>query len=227
MRNWTDEEINWLEQQLEREGIDNVEWKESLLDHICSVIEEKNTQVTIEEEYQAVKHLFIHEEWNNINQIIKEQMENQKIKLVTRSLKVVAAVSASLLLMGSALKLLHAPGASFCLWSGVVIFGLFGGPLLAFGYFKTDQKKMEWLLLFLSTFFIARFGYGVMARVSQWSDAAWIMILAIAGFALVFMPLNFVHQWRNNENKLIVIWQHAMMLMVCVMLFTLFNLQKL
>ena len=72
MRNWTDEEINWLEQQLEREGIDNVEWKESLLDHICSVIEEKNTQVTIEEEYQAVKHLFIHEEWNNINQIIRD-----------------------------------------------------------------------------------------------------------------------------------------------------------
>ncbi len=227
MRNWTDEEIGWLEQQLEHEGIDNPEWKESLLDHICSVIEEKNTQAGIEEEYQKVKHLFIHEEWNNINQIIKEQMENQKIKLVTRSLKVVGASSAVFLLIGTLLKILHAPGAAFCLWSGVLILGLFGGPLLAFAIFKTDKKKMEWLLLFLSTFFIARFGYGVMARVSQWPDAAWIMILSIAGFALIYMPLNFVHQWRNNENKLNVIWQHALMLMVCVMMFTLFDLQKL
>ncbi len=227
MRNWTDDEIAWLERKLEQEGIDNTEWRESLLDHLCSVIEEKNAQVTIEEEYQAVKHLFLHEEWNNINQIIKKQMENQKIKLVTRSLKVVAAVSASFLLIGTLLKVLHAPGAAFCLWTGVAVIGLFGGPLLAFAIFKTDQRKMDWLLLFLSTFFVARFGYGVMARVSQWSDAAWIMIIAIAGFALIYLPLNFVHQWRNNENKLNVIWQHALMLLVCVMMFTLFDLQKL
>ncbi|MEY3598557.1 MAG: hypothetical protein RL521_979, partial [Bacteroidota bacterium] len=119
----------------------------------------------------------------------------------------------------------HAPGAAVLLWSGIAIMGIVGGPILGYLLFKADQKKMDWLLMLLSTFFVVRFSYGVMARIQHWDDAAWTMLFSIAGFALIYLPLNFSQEWRKSEQKFQVILKHALMLMVCVMLFTLFDLR--
>jgi hypothetical protein len=227
MRNWSDAEIEWLKQQLEREGIDNAEWRETLLDHICSAIENKRVQASIEEEFESVKQEFIHKEWNHINQTIKEQMENQKMKTVLRTLSGVAVISALFLVAGSILKIINGPGAAALLWAGVAVMGLIGGPILGYLLFKADQKKVDWLLLLLSTFFAIRFSYGVLARVQHWDNAAWIMLFSIGGFTLIYLPISFTNEWRKSETKFDVIWKHTLMLLVCVMLFTLFDLKAL
>lgn len=225
MRRLSDEEVEWVNQQIDLYQVNNVDWKESLLDHICSTIESRNNGATIEEEFDWVKGQFLPDEWKIIETQINNQMENKKMKTVLRTLSGVSIVSAVFLVAGSILKIAHAPGAAVLLWSGIAIMGIVGGPILGYLLFKADQKKMDWLLMLLSTFFVVRFSYGVMARIQHWDDAAWTMLFSIAGFAFIYLPLNFSQEWRKSEQKFQVILKHALMLMVCVMLFTLFDLR--
>ncbi|MEY4331235.1 MAG: hypothetical protein RL609_1983 [Bacteroidota bacterium] len=225
MRRLKDAEVAWIASQLDLYSISDTEWKESLLDHICSSIEEREESTSIEEAFEWAKGQFLPEEWKTIEIKIKQNMENEKMKTVLRTLGGVSIVSAIFLVTGSILKITHAQGAAAMLWSGIALMGIIGGPILGYLLFKADQKKMDWFLMLLLTFFVVRFSYGVMARIQHWDNAAWTMIFSIAGFVLVYLPINFTHEWRKSEQKFQVIWKHALMLMVCVMLFTLFDLR--
>lgn len=225
MRKLTDAEVEWLNAQLDLYSISDAEWKESLLDHICSSIEEREESASIEEAFEWAKGQFLPEEWKTIENQINKQMENEKMKTVLRTLSGVSLVSAIFLVAGSILKITHAQGASALLWSGIALMGIIGGPILGYLLFKADQKKMDWFLMLLLTFFVVRFSYGVMARIQHWDNAAWTMIFSIAGFVLVYLPVNFTHEWRKSDQRFQVIWKHALMLMISVMLFTLFDLR--
>lgn len=225
MRKLTDAEEEWLSAQLDQYSISNEDWKSSLLDHICSSIEDRGLSASIEEDFEWVKKQFLPEEWKTIENQINKQMENEKMKTVLRTLSGVSLVSAIFLVVGSILKITHAQGAAALLWSGIALMGIIGGPILGYLLFKADQKKMDWFLMLLLTFFVVRFSYGVMARIQHWDNAAWTMIFSIAGFVLVYLPINFTHEWRKSEQKFQVIWKHALMLMISVMLFTLFDLR--
>ena len=227
MRELTELELEWISKQLERSDLELDEWKESLFDHICCAIEQSGSNDEIEIEFKKVIQTFQPDQWKEIENKINQQMVNQKMKTVLRTLSGVAITSALLLVVGSILKIITGPGAAALLWSGVAVMGLIGGPILGYLLYKADQKKVDWLLMLLSTFFVIRFSYGVMARVQHWDNAAWIMLFSIGGFTLIYLPISFTHEWRKSETKFEVIWKHTLMLLVCVMLFTLFDLKTL
>ncbi|WP_276133396.1 hypothetical protein [Polluticoccus soli] len=199
----TDEQVDYVLNDIRRRGVGLEDLQLNLLDHVCCILEQElKDGDEFERAYQQVIRRFYTKE-------LKE-LEEETIQLLTfknyygmkRSLIGSGAFSAIVFFIGSILKIMHTPGAAICLVSGMAVFSLVFLPLVFLLKTKETGSTRQKVIMAVVTLVGILYVLSAMFLVQHWPGARimWFSTLLISTFVL--LPLYFFSGIRKPETKM-------------------------
>ncbi len=222
-----DKHIDFILNDIRARGIELENLQNSLLDHICCIIENKlEENGDFEKFYQKTITAFFK---TNLKEI-----ENETISLIIfkhyytmkKAMIVSGTISAMFLTIGLLFKLLHWPGASISLILGIGLLSILFLPLMFVLKIKEKQQGKDRLIIGIGTLCGILISLGILFKVMHWPGANLVMQGSIAIMLLLFLPLYFFTGIRNPETKVNTIVSSIILFSAIGLLFTLMRTPK-
>ncbi|KAA5532713.1 hypothetical protein F0919_18200 [Taibaiella lutea] len=199
----TEKQVNYILDDIRRNGIQMEDLQLNLLDHICCLVEYNlKEQDDFEEFYhRAIKQFYTKE--------LKE-IEDETIRLLTfknyfmmKKIMIAGGVfSTFAFLFGSFFKVMHWPGAAVLLTLAVAVFSLLFLPLLFIIKAKEVNSGLEKLVVAFGTILGIMFCLSILFKVQHWPGASLLVITMVAFSFFIFIPLYFFSGYRKPETRL-------------------------
>jgi hypothetical protein len=199
----TEKQIDYILDDIRRNGIQIEDLQLNLLDHICCLVEYNLKEPDDFEDFyhRTIKQFYTKE--------LKE-IEDETIQLLTfknyfmmKKIMIAGGVfSTFAFLFGSFFKVMHWPGAGILLTLAVLIFSLFFLPLLFILKSKEVNTGLEKLVIALGTVLGIMFCLSILFRVQHWPGAFAMVLIMIAFSLFIFIPLYFFSGYRKAETRL-------------------------
>ena len=222
----SDQQIDYIFDDISARGVEMESLQQNLLDHICCIIEqdleangdfESFYQKTIRTFYKDV--LWEIEEETILLLTFKNYYTMKKIMILS------GTFSAIVMSIGILFKFMHWPGAAPLIILGIVISSLIFLPLLFTLKAKEKQSIKDKLILGLATFSGILISLAVLFKIMHWPGAN----LMGSGFVIImlaaYIPLYFFSGIKNPESKINTIVTTIIMIMGCGLFLTLVNLR--
>lgn len=225
MHNINDQEINFILDDLTKQGIVTEDVKYNILDHVCCIIENEMTegQNFFELYRQTIAQFYI----NTLSEIEEETQVLLTFKhyyAMKRTLKISGIITILLVILGVTFKSMHWPGAGILIVLGLVSFSLVFIPLNIILKYKDDQEKSNRLIMTLGLLTASTASIGVLFKIMHWPSANILIFSSLLVFMIVFIPIYFIIKFRNPETKFSAIINTTFMVGAAGMLFALINL---
>jgi hypothetical protein len=218
----TDEQVDYILNDIRRNGVELEDLQLNLLDHVCCILEQELGE---NDDFER----FYHQTIQRFYQKGLKEIEEETINLLTfknyygmkRSLIISGAFSAAAFVLGSFFKIMHWPGTAVLLVSGMVVFSLVFLPLVFLLKTKEAGSGRQKLMLALLTVVGMLYVLSAMFLVQHWPGARimWFSTLMLSAFIL--LPLFFFNGIRKPETKLNTIVTTIILLGVLGVQFTL------
>lgn len=199
----SDEQIDYILNDIRRGGIETEDLQLNLLDHICCIIErELEAGGDFEQFYSATARRFYK---NSLREIEEETTNLLTFKNYYSMKKVLigsGAFAAFTLIAGSFFKVQHWPGASVLLTVGIGTFTLMFLPLLAILKTKEASNTRDKIVLTLACLLGITFSLALLFIVQHWPGANIFMFGSMILSAFVLLPIYFFTGIRRPETKL-------------------------
>lgn len=227
MHSISDEQIDFILDDITKKGVEIEDVKFNILDHVCCIIEnEMPAGMDFYEFYRNTIARFYRKELKEIEHEAIELTTFKYFYAMKRTLKITGAITIALCLLGSLFKFQHWPGAGVMLLLSLGFFSLVFIPLNIIMKFKDEKEK--------TNKFIITFGFvlgmiitlGLVFKIFHWPGANIMMFGALGLFALVFTPIYFFTRYRNPETKFNAIVNTTFMVAGAGLLFGLVNLKN-
>lgn len=227
MYNLTDEQIDFISNDITKRGIETEDVRDNILDHVCCIIEH---EMSLEEDFYVFYEQTIARFYTRNLREIEEETKNlitfKYYYAMRRTLKITAIATSLLIISGGIFKFQHWPGAAVLLFSGLILFSLVFLPLNIILKFRDDQEK-ENRMIMLVGFLTASVGtIGILFKVMHWPTANILFYGSFIAFLVLFIPLYFYTKFRQTETKFTAIMNTTFMIAACGMLFALVNLRS-
>jgi len=139
----TENQIEYIQTNLNFYGINNAELNEDLLDHICTIIENSNS-----DSFEDAYHTAIHKlgGYRNFREIQREtDLQKFSSAFAIRKKYVFGSAAISLVLLGTGVlfKIMLWPFASFILFGGFLAFLLIAIPIFFWDRYKTAVENIH------------------------------------------------------------------------------------
>lgn len=225
MYNITDEQIDFILEDIEKKGIKTEDVRLNLLDHICCIIEqempeEKNFYRYYED---TLKNFFR----NDLSEIEEETQHLLKFKnyyIMKTTLKISGFTSAGLILLGAIFKTLHFPGAAILIVVGCLLFALAFLPMMIALKFRDDDKKVDKWVMAFGFLMGSAAAMGVLFKLMRWPLANVLMVSSTTGFVFLYVPLFFLTRFNRPDQKFNTMVNSVLMMVGGGMLYALMNL---
>lgn len=221
----SDEQVDFILDDLKANGIVLEDLQHNLLDHICCIIEE---EITDGEDfyafYKKVLPRFYQKELKEIQEETNNLLKFKNYYAMKKILNISGIVSALLTILGAVLKTNHLPGAAVCIVLGGGIFSLIFLPLMIALKFKDEEKTTDkWVLSF--GFLIAMIiSLGVVFKIQHWPYANIMMQGGLSAFVFAYVPLYYLSRIRRPEIRFNTTVNTVLMMACGGMLYGLYNL---
>ncbi len=199
----TDEQIEYILNDIRRNGVEMEDLQLNLLDHICCKVEQEFKENDDFERFyeQVVQQLCS----TSLYEIEKETINLLTFKnyyAMKKTMIVSGAISVATLLVGSIFKTMYWPGASILLTLGIGTFSLLFLPLLFI--IKAREAKIlgDKFVLAIGSLVGAIFSIAILFIVQHWPGANVLLFSAIIIAALVLLPTYFFIGIQRPETKL-------------------------
>lgn len=222
----SEQQIEYILDDIRRNGIEKEDLQLNLLDHICCILErELKEDDDFERLYrQTIKQFFKNE---------LREIEEETINLLTfknyyamKKLMIVAgAISAAAFVAGSFFKIMFWPGAAVLLCLAMIMFALVFMPLMALLKVKEKGATDEKFVASAGALVAILFCLATMFKVQHWPGANVLTLLTIGVSAFVYIPAYFLTGIRKAEKKLNTIVTSVILVSGTALLFTLVNLR--
>lgn len=221
----TDEQVDFINNDITNKGIETEDVRDNILDHVCCIIE---NEMPLEEDFYVFYEKTITRFYKRNLREIEEETKNlitfKYYYAMRRTLKITAIATSFLILLGGFFKFQHWPGASITLFTGLALFSLVFLPLNIVLKFRDDEEK-ETRMMLLVGFLTASVGtIGILFKVMHWPYANILFYGSFFAFFIVFIPLYFFTKFKQTETKFSAIMNTTFMIAGCGMLFALVNL---
>ncbi|WP_397363295.1 hypothetical protein [Olleya sp. R77988] len=140
----TDQQVDYISNNLKLYGLKNQDLKEDILDHICSYIEQAE-DITFDQAYKNAIQQF--GGYLHINQIQREtnaQLYFKSSKNRKRLLSILQLITAMLIATGSLFKIMHWPYATVLIFIGFICLILLTLPLYFYNKHKDQSLKYQY-----------------------------------------------------------------------------------
>lgn len=224
----TDEQVEYILNDIRRNGVETEDLQLNLLDHICCIVEQEFKEGDDFEHFY--KHMLGRFSTGGLRQVEDETIQLLTFKnyyVMKKLLIACGAISAFELIIGSILKLLHMAGASFFLVTGIMLFTLLFLPLLTLLKMKETKTAGEKMIAIAALVSAMLFCWGTMSLVMHWPAALMMWIGGVAVAALIVAPAYFVNGIRRPETRLNTILVTVLIVCVAGLQFTLLDLKAL
>ncbi|MFK7785960.1 MAG: hypothetical protein AB8B56_12630 [Crocinitomicaceae bacterium] len=221
----SEQQLDFILDNIVARGIETEDLKDNLLDHICCIVEnEMNTGDDFYEFYERILPRFFTDELREIQEETDKLLTFNDYYAMKNTLVKSGLISTGLTLLGVLFKIMHWPGASMMLVLGVAIFGLLFIPLMIVLKFKDEEKTIDkWVLsIGLGLGMIA--SVGVLFKIMHWPFANILIISSLAAFILVFVPTYFLTKVRRAELRFNTTVNSVLMMACGCLLFALFGM---
>lgn len=198
----SDQQIEFIRDDLRARGIARVSLQHDLLDHICCLIEDTfDGKDDFEGFYrQILKRFYRHE---------LAEIEEETIRLLTfkqyYTMKKImlgsGTVAAVFLTTGIALKFLHLPGAAIALVLGVFSLSFLFLPLLFLLRMKEKPEPTDKAVLAIGAVCAILVSLGILFKMMHWPGANIMVMVSLGILLLVFLPIFFFSGIRRPERK--------------------------
>lgn len=225
MHKVTDEQIDFILEDIQKQGVVIEDLQYNLLDHICCIIEnEMQDGDDFYAFYASILPEFYKHELKEIQVETEKLVRFKHYYAMKNTLKISGILSAVFTLTGAILKTLHLPGASISIILGGLFFCLIFLPLFIVLTFKDEENTTDkWvqtfgLLLALIT------SAGIIFKIQHWPYANIMMRSGLTLFIFAYIPLYFITRIRRPGLALQTSVNAALMMACGGMLYALYNL---
>lgn len=225
MRNISDDELDFILEDIKANGVVLEDLQNSLLDHICCIIE---NEMPVNEDfykfYRQILPRFFKKELKELQVETENLLTFKNYYAMRNTLKISGIVSALFTILGATLKVLHLPGAGVTIILGGALFSLIFLPLMIVLKFKDEEKQVDKIVLSFG-FLIAMVAFtGVIFKLMHWPWANIMMISGTATFVFAYVPLYYFTRVRRPELKFNATINSVLMMACGGLIFALFNL---
>jgi hypothetical protein len=222
----TDQQIDFILDDIRARGVEMEDLQYNLLDHICCIIEQNlEANGDFESFYQrTVRQFYKHELW----EIEEETISLQIFKHYYTMKKIMIGsgiVSAIFMTAGILFKFMHWPGASMLLILGIGISSLLFLPLLFTLKAKEKKETKDKVIIGIGTFSGILISLGILFKVMHWPGANMMGLVAVFIIVILFLPIYFFSGIRNPDTKVNTVVSSVLIIMGCGLFFTLVNLR--
>jgi hypothetical protein len=135
------------------------------------------------------------------------------------------AFSAFTFIIGSLFKIMHWPGASVLLLSGIVFFCFIFLPILSILSVREQKQTKDKIVIGIATIFGIVISLATLFKVMHWPFANMLWTSSLGILFFLFLPIYFFGGIRNPETKTNTIISSILILTAGGLLFTLTNLR--
>lgn len=222
-----DKQVQFILNDIRRNGIELEDLQLSLLDHICCVIEEEwSTNISFEEKYHEVLPRFFKKGLREIQEETDLLLTFKNYYAMKKMMIISGAMSAFGFFIGSMFKIMHWPGASILMVLAVAGFSFLFLPILFILKSREVKATREKLTLGIGTIVGILFSISILFKVMHWPGANVMGMTALIGLVFVFLPIHFFGGIRNPETKTNTIVSSVILLAISGLLFLMVNLKS-
>jgi len=223
----TDQQVDFILDDIRRRGVEMEDLQYNLLDHICCIIEQN---LEADGDFEGFYN-------QTVVRFYKQQLceiEEETIRLLTfknyygmkKLMMGCGAFSAFAFVVGSFFKVMHWPGAGIILALAFFVFCLLFLPTLFLLKTKESGSGRDRIILGTATLSGILYGISMMFLIMHWPGARIIWLSTLGLTAFVLLPLYFFNGIRKPEAKTNTIVTSIILIGVLGMQFTLTALHK-
>jgi hypothetical protein len=198
----SDEQIDYILRDLRARGIELEDLEQSLLDHICCILEHRlQPGDDFEAAYHEVVPQFYRIELKEI-QTETHQLLTYKNYYAMRKLMIVSgAFCAMAFIVGSFFKVMHWPGAGPLLISAILVFSTVLLPLIFLLKTREAGTQRDKWVIGIATLVGMLYGLSTLFILHHWagSHTLWLLTLGVSFFVL--LPMYFFKGIRQPESR--------------------------
>jgi hypothetical protein len=222
----TDEQIEYILNDIRRNGVEMEDLQYNLLDHICCIIEQELKEHDDFEHFyqQTVKRFYKH----NLREIEEETINLLTFKnyyAMKKTMIVSGAISVAAFIAGSFFKYMYWPGAGVLLTLGIGTFSLLFLPLLFVLKSREAKAASDKFVVAIGAAVGIMFSLAILFIVQHWPGANVLLFSAIGIAAFVLLPAYFFTGIRRPETKLNTIMMSIILVGVIGLQFTMVRLR--
>lgn len=198
----TDKQIDYILNDIRRNGVEMEDLQLNLLDHICCIIEQNlKEDDDFERFYQSIITQFYKKELREIEVETINLLTFKNYYSMRKFMFVSGALSAVAFIIGSIFKVMHWPGAAIILVLGFFLLSFIFLPLLLVLKMREVNTTRDKLILGLGTCLGILYCLAMLFKIMHWTGAniMWVSMLVIA--LTTFIPIYFFTGIRNPETK--------------------------
>ncbi len=201
MSKLSDEQIEFIEQQVHNSQIESEELKEDLIDHFCCIIEDYiNQGKSFEDSYNKAYEIVCP---NGFDEIYKETLlllTSKNIIAMKKSMFILGFIATVFWTTSILFKLLHWPGAGALIVLGafMLIFVLL--PIIALYFYKKEfsqyiSYKLKYIFGFVG---LGLFLLGIVGKIMHWPGWGITLVVSIAIINFGFLPFLFYRLYKKS-----------------------------
>ena len=202
MYHLSEQQIDYIFNDISARGVEMESLQQNLLDHVCCIIENNLEENGDFESFykKTITSFYKNELW---------EIEEETLLLLTYknyyTMKKVminsGIAAATFFIIGSFFKFMHWPGASLLILLGMAIGALLYLPLLfLFKKNETTESRSK-LVLAIGTINGILFCTYTLFKIFHWPYASNLWFITLGLFSFVFIPLYFFNGVKNPANK--------------------------
>lgn len=223
----SEEQVRYILEDLEREGIELEELRFSLLDHICCVLEEEwNEPANFQDHYRKVLPRFFKRELREIQEETELLIRFKNYYAMKRTMIISAGITAFTFVTGALFKIMHWPGAAFMILLSIATLCFIFLPILFLFKSKETNSIREKITLGVATVFGIVISLATLFKIMHWPGANNMWLSSLGFLFFVFLPLFFFSGIRKKETKLNTIISSVLILVAIGLLFALTQLRS-
>ncbi len=217
-----EKQIDFILDDIRRNGVELEDLQSNLLDHICCIIEQElEENGDFEQFYFSTIKKFYKNELREIEEETISLLTFKNYYVMKKTMLVSGVVAASLLTLGIILKFLHMPGASLGIVLGIGLMSFVFLPLLFLLKIKEQKETKNKVLIGLGTFAGILMALGILFKIMFWPGANMMALTSLLILLFVFLPVYFFTGFRNPDTKVNTVVSSILILTGCGLFLTL------
>ena len=196
-----EKQIDFILDDIRRNGVELEDLQSNLLDHICCIIEQElEENGDFEQFYFSTIKKFYKNELREIEEETISLLTFKNYYVMKKTMLVSGVISASLLTLGIILKFLHMPGAAVGIVLGIGGMSFVFLPLLFLLKIKEQKETKNKVLIGLGTFAGILMTLGILFKIMFWPGANMMALTSLLILLFVFLPVYFftggIYSWN-------------------------------
>lgn len=204
MAELTVKELQYLNEEIEREGLTYTELQKELLDHLCCDVESKMDEGV--EFLKALDEVKMSMGQDCIRKIQEDTLVliNKKYRIMKKFMYILGVIAPTLVIIGTIFKIQHWPAAGILLTLGLFLLGAIYLPVFVSVKIRDTRKAgkpvnmpLYIIGLVAGIVFIA----GALFKLMHWPGAGIMMIISDVVVIAVFVPILVINALKDKENQ--------------------------